>query len=117
MELNGKVAVVTGGASGIGRGTVLAFARAGADVVLGDVHEERMESDGRPKCPHSAKRAIAVRCDVTSDEDMEALAQAALAEFGHVDVVMNNAGVSLLGPPDHIPIDDWNGCSTSTYSG
>ena len=50
---------------------------------------------------------IAVRCDVTSDEDMEALAQESLAEFGHVDVVMNNAGVSLLGPPDRIPMDDW----------
>ena len=106
MELDGKIAVVTGGASGIGRGTVLALARAGADVVLGDIHEERMERTAA-EVTELGQKGIAVRCDVTSDEDMEALAQRVLVEFGRVDVVMNNAGVSLLGPPDRIPIDDW----------
>ncbi len=106
MELHGKVAVVTGGASGIGRGTVLAFARAGADIVVADVNEERMEATVA-EVTELGRTAIAVRCDVTSDEAVDALARTALGEFGHIDVVMNNAGVSLLGPPERIPMDDW----------
>ena len=96
MELDGKVAVVTGGASGIGRGTAMALARAGADVVIGDIHQERMERTAA-EVAELGQKGIAVRCDVTSDEDMEALAQRVLAEFGRVDVVMNNAGVSCWG--------------------
>ncbi len=106
MELNGKVAVVTGGASGIGRGVVLALARSGADVVIGDVNTERMETTVA-EVTRIGRKAIAVRCDVTSDADVDAFAQTALSEFGHIDVVMNNAGVSLLGPPERIPMDDW----------
>jgi NAD(P)-dependent dehydrogenase (short-subunit alcohol dehydrogenase family) len=106
MELTGKVAVVTGGASGIGRGTVLALARAGADVVIGDIHQERMD-DTVSAVTELGQKAIAVRCDVTSDEDVNALANAVIEEFGRVDVVMNNAGVSLLGPPERVPMDEW----------
>ena len=106
MELKGKVAVVTGGASGIGRGTVLAFARSGADIVIGDVNEERMETTAE-EVSALGRKAITVRCDVTSDADVDALARTAIGAFGHIDVVMNNAGVSLLGPPERIPMDDW----------
>ncbi len=106
MELDGRVAVVTGGASGIGRGVALALARSGADIVIGDVNAERMETTVA-EVTGLGRKAIAVRCDVTSDADVDTLAQSALSEFGHIDVVMNNAGVSLLGPPERIPMDDW----------
>lgn len=106
MELVGKVAVVTGGASGIGRGVVLAMAQSGADVVIGDVNEERMATTAA-EVTGLGRKAIAVRCDVTSDTDVDTLAQRALSEFGHIDVVMNNAGVSVVGPPERIPMEDW----------
>jgi NAD(P)-dependent dehydrogenase (short-subunit alcohol dehydrogenase family) len=106
MELDGKVAVVTGGASGIGRGVVLALAQSGADVAIGDVNRERMDATAS-EVTELGRKAVAVQCDVTSDADVDALAQTVLREFGHVDIVMNNAGVSLMGPPERIPMDDW----------
>src|ERR1700704_5641009 len=106
MELTGKVAVVTGGASGIGRGTVLALAKAGADIVIGDIHQGRMD-DTVAEVSDLGRKAIAVQCDVTSDEDVDALARTVAEEFGRVDVVMNNAGVSLLGRPEQVPMSEW----------
>ena len=106
MELADKVAVVTGGASGIGRGTVLALARAGADVVIADIHQNRMDQTVA-EVAEIGRKALAVRCDVTSDADVDALARTVVEAFGRVDVVMNNAGVSLLGPPERVPMDDW----------
>jgi NAD(P)-dependent dehydrogenase (short-subunit alcohol dehydrogenase family) len=106
MELGGTVAVITGGASGIGRGTALAFARAGAAVVVADVHEART-AETLAAIREIGGRAIGVRCDVTSDADVDALADTTLAELGRVDVIMNNAGVSVMGPPERVPMDDW----------
>lgn len=106
MELSGAVAVITGGASGIGRATALALARAGADVVVGDIHQQRMD-ETVAAIAETGRRALAVRCNVTSDEDVDALARTVLTEFGKVDVVMNNAGVALLGPPERVPMQDW----------
>jgi NAD(P)-dependent dehydrogenase (short-subunit alcohol dehydrogenase family) len=106
VELQGRVAVVTGGASGIGRGTALALARAGADVVVADINQERME-DVVDTVKGLGQKALAVRCDVTSDEEVDALARTTVEEFGRVDVVHLNAGVSLLGPPERVPMADW----------
>lgn len=106
MEVSGAVAVITGGASGIGRATALALARAGADVVVADIHQQRMD-ETVAAIGEIGQRALAVRCDVTSDADVDALAHGVLSEFGRVDVVMNNAGVALLGPPERVPMQDW----------
>ncbi|HEY7065876.1 MAG TPA: SDR family NAD(P)-dependent oxidoreductase [Chloroflexota bacterium] len=106
MQLSGKVAVITGGASGIGRATALALARRGADVVLADVHEGRL-AEARAAVEALGRRALPVRCDVTRDADVERLAREALAAMDHVDVLMNNAGVVLCGALEEIPIADW----------
>ena len=106
MELANKVAVITGGASGIGRGTALALARRGADLVLADIHEERL-AETRAAVEALGRRALALRCDVTSDADVERLAEVAIAEMEHVDVLMNNAGVVLCGALESMPVADW----------
>ncbi len=90
QELAGKVAIVTGGAHGIGRATVDLFVREGARVVIGDINDELGEDVAR-------ELGDAVRfkhCDVVSSDDMAALVAHAVAEFGGLDVMMNNAGLS-----------------------
>ena len=106
MEVDGTIAVVTGGASGIGRATALEFARRGADVVVADIHEERL-AETVAAIDALGRRALAVRCDVTSDADVEHLAAVAFDTFERVDIVMNNAGVAVLGPPHRVEMGEW----------
>lgn len=107
MNIEGAVAVVTGGASGIGRATALELARRGAHVVAADVHEDRLE-EVRVEIEAMGRRVLTVRCDVTFDEQVEHLRDEALEEMGRVDIVMNNAGVVVLGPPETIAMEDWD---------
>jgi NAD(P)-dependent dehydrogenase (short-subunit alcohol dehydrogenase family) len=106
MDLAGKVAVITGGASGIGKGTALAMARRGADLVLADVNAARL-AEARAEIEALGRRALAVHCDVTRDDDVERLAREAIATMGQVDVLMNNAGAVLCGALEEIEIADW----------
>jgi len=105
-SFEGAVAVVTGGASGIGRGIALELHRRGADVAIADINEARLaqtvEELSRPGRP-----ALGRRCDVTSDADVSSLRDAVLDRFGHVDLLCNNAGVAVLGPPERVPMEDW----------
>jgi NAD(P)-dependent dehydrogenase (short-subunit alcohol dehydrogenase family) len=100
------VAVITGGASGIGRACALEMARWGADVVIADLDERRMASvEGEIRA--IGRRALSVRCDVSRDADVESLAAQALDGMGQVDLLMNNAGVVVGGPLEEIPMSDW----------
>jgi NAD(P)-dependent dehydrogenase (short-subunit alcohol dehydrogenase family) len=89
IELNGKVAAITGAAEGNGRGMALEFAELGARVVLADVNEEGVRESARG----IGERALAVRCDVTRKADIERMVEEAVARFGSLDVVVANAGV------------------------
>ncbi len=106
MELAGKVAVVTGGASGIGRGMVRAFASAGMRIVVADL-DEAMRDDTVAELTAAGTEAVGVRCDVSRLEDVEALAAAALERFGTVHVLCNNAGIGIPTPTATIRLEDW----------
>ena len=104
--LAGKVAVVTGGASGIGRSLALAFARERAKVVLADVDEAGMDRvAGEIKAAGS--EAVTVRTDVTDLASVQALAERAFTAFGRVHVLCNNAGVALWGGLETMTHRDW----------
>jgi NAD(P)-dependent dehydrogenase (short-subunit alcohol dehydrogenase family) len=93
--LKNKVAVVTGGASGIGLAIATHLARAGAHLVIADV-EADSASAAATQIASTGVRAIAVACDVSSRESVENLAQQSWEQFGHVELIVNNAGV--IGP-------------------
>jgi NAD(P)-dependent dehydrogenase (short-subunit alcohol dehydrogenase family) len=104
MELKGKTAVITGGASGIGLATAIQFSKAGANIVLGDIEDGPLETQVSEMRSHGAT-VIGVHCDVAKESDVEGLRDAALTEFGAVHVIFNNAGVaggSTIGTPKKI---------------
>jgi NAD(P)-dependent dehydrogenase (short-subunit alcohol dehydrogenase family) len=104
MELKGKTAVITGGASGIGLATAIQFAKAGANLVLGDIEDGPLATQVKELRSHGAT-VIGVHCDVAKESDVEALRDAALKEFGAAHVIFNNAGVgggAAIGTPKKI---------------
>ncbi|SFL69589.1 SDR family NAD(P)-dependent oxidoreductase [Geodermatophilus ruber] len=97
FRLDGRVAIVTGASSGLGAVFARALAEAGADVALGARREERL-ADTRAAVEKAGRRAITVRTDVSRPEDCQALVDATVAEFGRVDVLVNNAGIGTAVP-------------------
>ena len=105
-DLNGTVAVLTGGGSGIGRATAHALARRGSKVIVSDIDTERAKVVAE-EIEAGGGQAEGVRCDVSLKEDVATLAEATLREYGRVDIVMSNVGVIAKGDPLDIPFDAW----------
>src|SRR5438477_1859802 len=101
----GKVAFVTGAASGIGRAAALAFAREGAGVVAADVSEQGNEETAR-LIEKQGGRALAVRCDVTRAEDVKAALARTVEAFGRLDFAFNNAGIEPRKPAPTADYDE-----------
>ena len=97
-SLEGKVALVTGGSRGLGREMVLALARAGADVVIASRKVDSCEAVAAEVEQTTGRRTFAHGCHVGHWDELDALVDAAYAAFGHVDVLVNNAGMSPLYP-------------------
>ena len=105
-QLQNRVAVITGGASGIGFATAEALAREGARIVLADI-EEKSLATAVAKIRALGVKAEGVVCDVSSRKSVEALADAAFERMGAVHVVFLNAGVAVSGPVVNMTHDDW----------
>jgi NAD(P)-dependent dehydrogenase (short-subunit alcohol dehydrogenase family) len=97
-NLEGKVALVTGGSRGLGREMVLAMARAGADIAITSRKVERCKAVADEVVATTGRRAFVHGCHVGHWDEIEALVDATYAELGHVDVLVNNAGMSPLYP-------------------
>ncbi|HWG85738.1 MAG TPA: SDR family NAD(P)-dependent oxidoreductase, partial [Deinococcales bacterium] len=106
--LEGKVAFVTGAASGIGEGTAKRFAREGARVALADVQPEEGERV-RAEIEAAGGEAVYLDCDVSDSDSVRAAIGAAVERFGRLDVVFANAGVNgVFAPVDELPPEEWD---------
>jgi NAD(P)-dependent dehydrogenase (short-subunit alcohol dehydrogenase family) len=106
MELQGKVAVITGGASGIGLATARALARAGARLVLADIEATALDA-AVADLKAGGTDTIGVRTDVGDRASVQALADTAWSRFGAVHILFNNAGVAVFGPTQEMSHSDW----------
>ena len=106
-DLKDRVAIVTGAAMGIGKACAMALAEAGASVVLADINAEAGEAS-RAEIAAAGGKALFVRADVTSLKEVEAAAEAAIARFGGIDILVNNAARAIGGKVDEIDEESWN---------
>ncbi|MEK9529580.1 MAG: SDR family NAD(P)-dependent oxidoreductase, partial [Gammaproteobacteria bacterium] len=105
-RLKGKVAVITGAASGIGAATAKTYVEQGARVVLGDIQDDAGES--LAEALGGPGHAIFRHCNVTVEAEVEGLVEAAVSEFGQIDIMFNCAGiVGAVGPMSTMPADEW----------
>ena len=107
MELSGQVAIVTGAGRGIGRATALELARMGADIVVAELDRDGAERTAA-EVKGLGRRVSVVRTDVTSRADLAAMAERARAEFGRIDVLVNNAGIYRAALPLDVTEEHWD---------
>jgi NADP-dependent 3-hydroxy acid dehydrogenase YdfG len=105
-DLSSGVVAVTGASSGIGQATAIACARAGATVALAARRLERLEALAE-RIAEEGGRALALQADVGEEREARAFIERAHAELGRLDVLVNNAGVMLLGPIAGAPTEEW----------
>ena len=106
FDLTGKSAIVTGGNGGIGLGMALGLARAGAGIVIAGRNKDKSEEAVRDIEALGAS-ALAVSVDVTDIASVGAMVEATLAQMGRIDILINNAGMSVRQPAHALSLDDW----------
>jgi NAD(P)-dependent dehydrogenase (short-subunit alcohol dehydrogenase family) len=107
MRLEGKIALISGGARGMGAVEARLFAKEGAKIIIGDV----LEDEGRKleaEVNATGGEALFVRLDVTSEADWQKAVEAAVNRFGKLDVLVNNAGISGRGRVEDTAVDEWD---------
>jgi len=106
FDLSGKLAVVTGAGSGLGRDMALGLAEAGADVIIADLDPERGE-EAAEKIRQKGKNSLSVPLDVSQPEQVEHLVEVAQEHFPKIDILVNNAGISIHAPTLSCPLESW----------
>jgi gluconate 5-dehydrogenase len=106
MNLEGRVSVVTGGATGLGLQMATGLAEAGSHIVVCSRKLENCEAAAQ-QIAKLGVQALAVACDVTKPDQVEAMNDATLKKFGRVDILVNNAGRAWAAPPEDTPLERW----------
>lgn len=109
QRLMGKVALVTGGNTGIGKGVAVAFAQEGADLVILWHDHEELATSLQAEIAAMGRQALLLRCDVTQEADVAAAFEQAVFHYGPIDILVNNAGRQLAKPIVAMSLEEWNG--------
>lgn len=107
-KLRGQKALVTGGSSGIGKGIAIGLAHAGADVVVNYAGSEKSALEVVEEAKRCGATAYAHQCDVSREDEVEAMFARMIDTFGTVDILVNNAGIQKDAPFDEMTLDQWN---------
>ena len=107
MKLEGKVAIITGGGQGIGRGIALRFGKEGASVVVADIQQDQAQKTV-DEIKAAGGKAVAVVVDVRKQDQVQAMVDTAVREFGSLDILVNNAGVGRIIPFFETTEKDWD---------
>lgn len=116
-RLQGKVALVTGAAQGIGAAIALRFGQEGATVILGDLDAEQAVRRADTIGKDTGARTIGLACDVARPDSVTAMHAAAVARFGPIDVLVNNAGINVFREPLAMTDEDWRSCMSVDLEG
>jgi 3-oxoacyl-[acyl-carrier protein] reductase len=108
LDLTGRVAIVTGGGTGIGAATARVLAAHGADVVVASRTAEELEKAAAAVREATGRRCLAVPTDVKNEEQVIAMVQRTVEEFGRLDILVNNAGGTRMGPLKDLPTRGWD---------
>lgn len=108
FNLDGKVALITGGSKGLGKAMARALALAGADIIISSRHEEELQAALAEILPGTGRQGLALPADMSQRADVVRLANQALQWRGKVDILVNNAGVNIPEPIDTITDDNWD---------
>ncbi len=106
FDLSGKVAVVTGAGQGLGREFARALANAGADIVVAELNPET-GPDAAAEIRKIGRQALALETDVRDRSSVQSAVDASLDAFGHIDVLVNNAGITIWGEAENVPSEEW----------
>lgn len=107
-KLEGRIAVITGAASGIGKGIAITFASEGANIVIADLVTEAQASDVLTAIKKLGREVLFVRTDVSDEASVRAMAAQSFDRFGRVDILVNNAGIFTESLLEDMPIEDWD---------
>jgi NAD(P)-dependent dehydrogenase (short-subunit alcohol dehydrogenase family) len=116
FDLTGRVAVITGGAVGLGRQMAEGLAEMGANIVICARKQERCEKAAE-ELRALGVTTLALGCDVTSPESIQLVVDAAVARFGGIDILINNAGISWGAPAEEMSLEDWNKVIATNLTG
>ncbi|MHC1698791.1 MAG: SDR family NAD(P)-dependent oxidoreductase [Geobacteraceae bacterium] len=107
IDLSGKVAIVTGAGSGLGKGIALCLAKAGADVVIADINAEDAQSVAK-EIISLGRKSLAIKTDVTKEDEVFAMVDEVVKKWGKLDIMCPNAGTCSAGPLDKLSAENWD---------
>ncbi|MEQ8633836.1 SDR family NAD(P)-dependent oxidoreductase [Gimesia maris] len=117
FDLTGRVAIITGGSKGLGSAMAEGLASAGADLLLTSRNQDEVEATAAQIQSDYGNKVIGMAADVTDPDQVAAMTERAIAEFGKIDILINNAGINIRGPIDDITLEEFQDVQNVNVTG